>query len=238
MIFRVIYLILVFFLFGCSHKTSILDERGLKEKTLQQSARESYVVFGKRYFPLQEVSDFEETGIASWYGKKFHGKPTSIGETYDMYAMTAAHKTLPLPSLVRVINLQNKKTVLVKVNDRGPFIDGRIIDLSYAAAKALGMARLGTAKVRVSLVKILEEERKPKSRFIQFGAFRVEKNAINLLSVVNKKLPEFQGKVVKTEGGIFKVISSIPLENVIPTSKLKSNLEEAGISEYSILIRR
>ena len=225
------------FLFSCSNKTSVIDESSLGQKEPDEPEKEFYVVFGKKYFPISEVSSFEEIGIASWYGKKFHGKPTSTGEIYDMNAMTAAHKTLPLPCLVEVINLENQKKVLVKVNDRGPFVDGRIIDLSYAAAKELGMTRQGTAKVKISFVKTLVEEIKPKISFVQFGAFRTKKNAIKLSSLLNNKLPKFTIEVVETKDGLFKVVSSIPLENQISESKLKSKLEGVGVSEYSILHR-
>ena len=234
---RVVYLVLGVFLFSCSNKTIVREEDGLEQKGLDEPEKTYYVVFGKKYFPIREVSFFEEIGIASWYGKKFHGKPTSTGEIYDMNAMTAAHKTLPLPCLVKVVNLENQKTVLVKVNDRGPFVDGRIIDLSYAAAKKLDMTHQGTAKVRVFFVKTLVEEIKPKIRFVQFGAFRAKKNAVKLSSLINKKLPKLTVEVVEMEDGLFKVISSNPLESDISESKLKSKLEGAGISEYSILSR-
>jgi rare lipoprotein A len=113
---------------------------------------ESYVVFGQRYFVDFNAGDFRESGVASWYGTKFHGRKTSSGEIYDMYAMTAAHKTLPLPSYVKVRNLHNDKQVIVKVNDRGPFVDGRIIDLSYAAAQKLDIIDNGTAHVEIEKV--------------------------------------------------------------------------------------
>lgn len=108
-----------------------------------------YTVMGKHYVPMTTDSPFVQTGIASWYGKQFHGNKTSIGETYDMYAMSAAHPTMPLPSYAKVTNLTNGKAVIVRVNDRGPFLHNRIIDLSYAAAKALDYANHGTAQVRV-----------------------------------------------------------------------------------------
>ena len=109
----------------------------------------SYVVFGKRYYTLTASKGFEQTGIASWYGKKFHGRRTSSGEIYDMFAMTATHKTLPLPTYAKVINLENGLTAIVKINDRGPFHKGRIIDLSYSAAKRLDVLTNGTAKVKL-----------------------------------------------------------------------------------------
>lgn len=112
----------------------------------------SYVTFNKRYHVLSSSRGYRERGIASWYGTQFHGRTTSNGETYNMFAMTAAHKTLPLPTYVKVTNLRNKKSVVVKVNDRGPFHDNRIIDLSYAAAAKLGMLGKGTAQVEVESV--------------------------------------------------------------------------------------
>ncbi|WCM50769.1 septal ring lytic transglycosylase RlpA family protein [Pseudomonas sp. WJP1] len=108
-----------------------------------------YSVLGKTYFPLQESKTYVQSGTASWYGTKFHGQNTANGEVYDLYGMSAAHKTLPLPSYVRVTNLDNNKTVILRVNDRGPFYSDRIIDLSYAAAKKLGYAETGTARVKV-----------------------------------------------------------------------------------------
>ncbi|MCO7626302.1 septal ring lytic transglycosylase RlpA family protein [Pseudomonas putida] len=108
-----------------------------------------YTVLGKTYFPLQESKTYVASGTASWYGTKFHGQNTANGEVYDLYGMSAAHKTLPLPSYVRVTNLDNNKSVILRVNDRGPFYSDRIIDLSYAAAKKLGYAETGTARVKV-----------------------------------------------------------------------------------------
>ncbi|MHC8341202.1 septal ring lytic transglycosylase RlpA family protein [Pseudomonas sp. HLT2-19-2] len=108
-----------------------------------------YTVLGKTYFPQQESKSYVASGTASWYGTKFHGQNTANGEVYDLYGMSAAHKTLPLPSYVRVTNLDNNKSVILRVNDRGPFYSDRIIDLSYAAAKKLGYAETGTARVKV-----------------------------------------------------------------------------------------
>ncbi len=113
---------------------------------------ESYVQNGKRYWVLPHEKGYVERGIASWYGPKFHGKRTSSGEPYDMYKMTAAHRTLPIPSYIRVTNLKNHRSVVVRVNDRGPFKDDRIVDLSYAAAWKLGMVQDGTAPVEVRAI--------------------------------------------------------------------------------------
>lgn len=111
-----------------------------------------YEVFGKRYTVMNDSAGYRERGVASWYGKKFHGNLTAMREPYDMYAMTAAHKSLPLPSYVRVRNLSNDRSVIVRVNDRGPFVDNRIIDLSYSAALKLDMVRDGTSLVEVELI--------------------------------------------------------------------------------------
>lgn len=108
-----------------------------------------YTVLGQRYHPMQDGRNYREEGTASWYGTKFHGQNTANGELYDLYGMTAAHKTLPLPSYVEVTNLENGRKIIVRVNDRGPFYSDRIIDLSFAAAKKLGYADQGTARVLV-----------------------------------------------------------------------------------------
>ncbi|AXR06417.1 septal ring lytic transglycosylase RlpA family protein [Salinimonas sediminis] len=117
----------------------------------------AYEVLGKRYYPMQTGKGFVQQGYASWYGQKFHGHLTSNGETYNMFAMTAAHKTLPLPSFVRVTNLDNNKTAIVRVNDRGPFHSDRIIDLSYAAAQKLGYQQHGTARVKLEVIHFDED---------------------------------------------------------------------------------
>jgi len=111
-----------------------------------------YQIKNQWYYPMTHVNYFEQKGIASWYGKKFHGRKTSNGETYNMYAISAAHKTLPLGTYVKVYNLENKKCLTVRINDRGPFIKGRIIDLSYGAARRLGIVQKGTANVFIRTV--------------------------------------------------------------------------------------
>ncbi|MGE4292554.1 MAG: septal ring lytic transglycosylase RlpA family protein [Desulfovibrio sp.] len=111
-----------------------------------------YTVLGKRYYPLQSASGYDEVGVASWYGTDFHGKPTASGDIYNMNGMTAAHKTLPLGTIVQVTNLTNGRQVDLLVNDRGPFVGERLIDLSYAAARALGSDQTGLARVRIQAV--------------------------------------------------------------------------------------
>ena len=120
--------------------------------TIKRDTRQRYKIDGKRYRTLSSSRGYKKRGIASWYGTVFDGKQTACGEEYDMYDFTAAHKTLPLPSYLKVQNLRNGKTVIVKVNDRGPFVDDRLIDLSYAAAKKIDMLDSGTSPVRIYAV--------------------------------------------------------------------------------------
>lgn len=123
-----------------------------RDEPIRASNSRPYEVFGQRYVPMRARTPYRETGIASWYGRKFHGNATASGERYDMYAMTAAHRTLPLPSYVRVTNLSNQRSVVVRVNDRGPFMKNRLIDLSWTAAKKLGFIERGHTRVLVELV--------------------------------------------------------------------------------------
>jgi rare lipoprotein A len=119
---------------------------------LNRGTARPYVVMGKSYTPMTSLGPYSARGVASWYGRRYHGKPTSSGEPYDMYAMTAAHTTLPIPSYVRVTNVKNGKSVVVRVNDRGPFVEGRIIDLSYTAAHRIGVLGGGHALVDIETI--------------------------------------------------------------------------------------
>jgi rare lipoprotein A len=174
-----------------------------------------YTIMGKRYVPDTSGQPYRKRGIASWYGRKFHGNPTSNGERYDMFAMTAAHTTLPIPSYVRVTRVSNGKSVIVRVNDRGPFLHNRVIDLSYAAAHRLGMVESGSAEVVVE--RITPEQIRagtwrsggatvasnpapsPASftstadsdgpMFVQIGAFRDQANAQSLATQAAGRIP-------------------------------------------------
>ncbi|HEY6645197.1 septal ring lytic transglycosylase RlpA family protein [Povalibacter sp.] len=144
-----------------------------------------YNVLGKRYFVLPTAEGYLERGVASWYGPGFHEATTSNGEPYDMYAMTAAHKTLPLPSYVQVTNLKNGRSVVLRVNDRGPFKDSRIIDLSYTAAAKLDMLRDGTTFVEVRALTPGTDTSQiapTNEMYVQAGAFSAENNAANLVA--------------------------------------------------------
>ena len=140
-------LLLATLLASCGgHHTRVIETAETREL---KGWQKPYEVDGLRYQPLRDHQGFSQRGVASWYGKKFHGHLTSNGETYDMYAMTAAHKTLPLGVEVRVVNQGNGKSIIVRINDRGPFVSGRIIDLSYSAAKKLDIVEQGTAPVEI-----------------------------------------------------------------------------------------
>lgn len=130
---------------------------------LRPANARAYTVLGRTYFPMTDFAPYREIGVASWYGRQFHGQPTATGERYDMYSFTAAHKTLPLPSYARVTNLSNGRQVIVRVNDRGPFVSDRLIDLSFAAADRLGFVNQGTTSVEVELI-LPEEIRQAEAR--------------------------------------------------------------------------
>jgi len=170
-----------------------------KYEPLSKWASRPYVAFDKKYTPMTKIIPFEEEGYASWYGKRYHGKKTSIGETYDMYQMTGAHKTLPLPCYIKVTNLKNKRSVIIRVNDRGPFIDERIIDLSYAAAHRLRIIETGSELVRIEMVNpsltsknikeadnVTSANSSIKYFYIQAGAFSSEDNASYLINRLSK----------------------------------------------------
>ena len=176
----------------------ILDAQP-KYEALSKRANRPYVAFDKKYVPMKKIIPFEEEGYASWYGKRYHGKKTSIGETYDMYQMTGAHKTLPLPCYIKVTNLKNKRSVIIRVNDRGPFIDERIVDLSYAAAHRLKIIKKGSELVKIEMVnpslaiKALKETNETSSSeasikyfYIQAGAFSNEENAAYLMNKLSR----------------------------------------------------
>lgn len=161
-----------------------------RAEPLHRYANRPYTALGRDYVPLVKLQPFRQHGLASWYGKRFHGRPTASGETYDMYAMTAAHPTLPIPSYVRVTHVGNGRSVVVRVNDRGPFHPGRIIDLSYAAALKLGYIQAGSAQVEIET--ILSED---KAVWLQVGAFSSRENAETLRERVARELAWLKGGI-------------------------------------------
>ena len=207
-----------------------------------------YEVLGARYQVLPSSTGYRERGVASWYGKKFHGKPTSSRETYDMYAMTAAHKTLPLPTWVEVRNLRNGKSVIVRVNDRGPFVANRIIDLSYAAARELGMIEDGTTLVEVTalahdeprLVRAEPEQvthpEVPTGIYVQVGAFGDAENARRRFSMLQDGgiAPAFVHEDASGTAALYRVRIG-PIADVVEYDSLVERLQELGISETHLV---
>ncbi|MDR3390317.1 MAG: septal ring lytic transglycosylase RlpA family protein [Sulfuriferula sp.] len=173
-----------------------------KVEPLLKSANKPYVALGQEYTPATATAPYQEQGVASWYGRRFNGKPTASGEVYDMYAMTAAHKTLPIPSYARVTSLANGKSVIVRINDRGPFHSSRIIDLSYTAAYKLGIAQGGSGKVEVTAITPEEISRgrdvAPTATgiFLQLGSFGSRDNAEKLLAEAATKLDKGSAALV------------------------------------------
>lgn len=211
-----------------------------------------YEVFGKNYYTLTSAEGYREKGIASWYGTKFHGRRTSSGEIYDMYEMTAAHKTLPLPSYAEVTNLENGRKVIVKVNDRGPFHDNRLIDLSYSAATKLGIVAKGTGLVEVRVItpgKLQKTAITPRAEpesvksnssalmFLQVGAFssrsRAEQVKYRLQQDIkdNIAIEPFEG----VQGTLYRVRVG-PLADVAYGDNLSGKLAGLGFRESHIVI--
>ncbi len=186
---------------------------------LHRYANNPYSVFGRQYVPRRALGPYKARGIASWYGRKFHGQPTSSSEPYDMYAMTAAHPTLPIPSYARVTRLDDGRSVVVRINDRGPFLADRLIDLSFAAAYRLGYAQQGSARVEVEavvpegaaaivpdadpiaqLVERLDRDAQSlpaqigaRAVFLQLGAFSSRENAESFRSRYERELAALAG---------------------------------------------
>ena len=198
-------------------------------ETLNRFANRPYTVFGREYVPATSLRPYKERGLASWYGRKFHNQKTSTGETYDMYAMTAAHATLPLPSYARVTSLADGRSVVVRVNDRGPFHAGRIIDLSYAAAARIGIAQKGSGEVEVESILPAGAQvtaaqplppvgvaapagpipvaQEPGGYVVQLGAFANYANAQAFVAHVTNQIATLgvEARVHET-GGLFRVV--------------------------------
>lgn len=183
---KLLLLSITFFLISCGTKVQQVPSSAHYDEI---SYGRPYVIHGIKYYPMSYVSDFEQVGYASWYGKEEHGSLTANGETYDMYANTAAHKTLPLGSMVHVENLENSRTTVVRINDRGPFVKGRIIDLSYTGAKKIGITNKGVAKVKITLLSEAKDklvvdghnvDLDNRKFSVQIGSFTVYENAKRL----------------------------------------------------------
>jgi len=218
-----------------------------RDEPLSETGNSPYTAFGKQYVPMKSAAGYRERGTASWYGKKFHGKRTSSGERYDMFAMTAAHRTLPLPSFARVTNLRNGKSVVVRVNDRGPFLRGRLIDLSYAAAYKLGIIGHGTGHVEVSSIsrgETLHTASKTADQnanktasnvsgdaerfYVQFGAFSRPANAQSLVQKLQQIGIRF-AHIQQGNDGYFRVRSG-PFSAASTARRIGSHGADLGLT--------
>ncbi len=204
----------------------------------------SYVVWGRRYYVMNDGKKYVQRGVASWYGRKFHGQKTSSGETYDMYAMTAAHKTLPIPSYVQVRNLKNGRTIVVRVNDRGPFHGGRIVDLSYTAAKKLDIVRTGTGIVEIrditpprQSVPVTIVRRTDTTRFyVQIGAFKNRANADKLLDTIGRPgLPNTRIKAGELNQEPVYRVQLGPVETFGEAQRVIAKLGELGVTSTRVV---
>lgn len=202
-----------------------------------------YDVDGRRYFVLSSAEGYDERGVASWYGPTFHGGNTSSGEPYNMYAMTAAHKTLPLPTYARVTNLANGRSVVVRINDRGPFVGNRIIDLSYTAAAKLDMLRDGTAMVEVHAltpgapdVLTRGSQAPPPALYVQTGAFADPRNAERELARLHAAGLEraFVLSPLEGESRLFRVRLG-PVSSVAEFDRLAARLAALGIPDARLV---
>lgn len=236
---------------GSIDVSSIPDAEPTAEPRSKYGNPVSYEVFGKRYYVMNSSKGYVERGIASWYGNKFHGRRTSSGETYDMYAMTAAHKELPLPTYVEVTNLRNGRQVIVRVNDRGPFHENRIIDLSYTAAAKLDIINTGTGLVEVraidprsrpeegSTIRVAETKRIPSQAgfYIQVGAFSDLINAVNLR---NRLSPISTGSIhiseAVVEGSLVHRVRIGPIDDVDVADNIVAELGRYGVLEHHIVL--
>ena len=199
-----------------------------------------YEVSGRRYVVLESSAGYVEQGVASWYGPDFHGKRTATGETYDMHGMTGAHPTLPLPAWVRVTNLQNGRSVEVRLNDRGPFSKNRIIDLSRAAAEGLDMIRTGTAMVEVRSLSSASAAPAPASAdrfYAQAGAFAEEDNALRLAARLREAgVAGVSVSEVRADGRRLFRVRAGPVASVAEFDALIERLRTAGAESPRLVV--
>ena len=261
-------LVLVFFL-GCSKPgirssdtqtvtpgpppAKTVEKKGLrtdKPEKMVSSKDRPYAVDGRWYFPLNSIQGYREQGVASWYGTDFHGKKTSSGETYDMYGPTAAHRILPLNTQVRVRNPANNKEITVRINDRGPFVKERIIDLSYDSAKALGLIGPGTALVELEAMGVLMEEEENGRRttrliqeidyrkgpfMVQIGAFKEIENAHRLKERMLADYQEVEVAETLIKGERFFRVRINCRQQLNEALRLQKELEIKGFTQVLVM---
>jgi len=214
----------------------VKDAKPMPEPRSRYGNHSPYEVLGKRYHVMASADGYQETGVASWYGKKFHGRKTSSGEPFDMYKATAAHRSLPLPTYAEVTSLDNGRSIIVKINDRGPFAHNRLIDLSYGAAVKLDMIGSGTARVRVRAINFDKSGRQytgssnNKDIILQVGAFREKSRAKQVKQQLSdagiRRLSVESGS--STAGKVYRVWIG-PLKNNMDIERIVATVLELGL---------
>jgi len=242
-VWGLVFVGLVFCLSNCA---------GPEKKPPRRPGHPAPYKIGKRWYqPLKDAHGFREKGIASWYGRAFHGRKTANGETYNMYAMTAAHKTLPLGTHVRVRNLRNGKKLVLRINDRGPFVRGRIIDLSYQAAKEIGLVGPGTAPVEI--VALGMPKKKPSTGkvrrtfvpgdyyagdfTIQVGAYRDIENAVRIKDKLAQRYENAHIVVYENSHGTFYRVRVARCTSLDEAKKYEKKLAAEGYPDAMIVAR-
>ena len=205
----------------------------LSEERSRTGNPPSYVALGVRYHVLESAEGYEERGLASWYGPNFHGKQASSGEVFDMHQMSAAHKTLPLPTWAKVTHLENGRSITVRINDRGPFKEGRIIDLSYQAAKALGITEQGVAPVEVRALRGPKQSRVDESAYLQLGAFSKHENASSFAQQLRRQ--GLRLLTVRRHRGTLHRVLQGPLTTRQQIEQATAQLDATGITEYTVI---
>ncbi|ARN74686.1 septal ring lytic transglycosylase RlpA family protein [Oceanicoccus sagamiensis] len=251
------YLLLPLLLASCNTTTGLFEEKdSAPEQTVDPATikdavpredfitragnKNPYTVLGKTYHLLPTSKGYKEEGVASWYGTKFHGRPTANGEPYSLYGMTAAHRTLPIPAYVKVTNMANNQTAIVRVNDRGPFHSERIIDLSYAAAVKLGYAEQGTARVLIEVIdpkshdSAVAESENTQSYILQVGAFKSLQAAAKLRAELILGTHQAVTIPVAKPGGYYRVQLG-PLNSMDEVKQVSEQLLEFNISQPRII---
>ena len=242
-------LILMIFLAGCTTRPPApLGPPKIPPPTVR--GQKPYQINGIWYYPLPSAEGYVEEGFASWYGSECHGKPTASGEVYDMYAMTAAHKTLPLGTYVKVTHQKTGKTIIVRVNDRGPFVSGRIIDLSCTGARELGSAQTGIAPVRVEAVQVTTGQMvgqntywklEPVQSFrygqfaIQIGSFKEPENANRLCSKMSKAYKSIQVVPFAYRGSSFYRVQVGAYKDLMVAGQEQERLRRQGFKDAFVV---
>ncbi len=236
-----------FTIYGCTHHNNVTQHKNTKYKSTKhynrpclKGTQRPYKINGRTYYPLPSAIGYSETGLASWYGPKFHGRQTANGERYNMHALTAAHKILPMNTLVKVENLENGRSVVVRINDRGPFVKNRVIDLSRSAAARLGMLKRGVAKVRLTALGEVASFSKGVPKFtyvpdfehgnfyVQVGSFKRRQNAYRLRAKLAKRYKKVVVLPQITEMGDMYRVQIFASNRLSAARKMVQQMEQKG----------